>query len=392
MTSILLLNSIYAQEKTLPKPSGKYPIGAKYLVFVDKNRPEIFSTNTSDHREITVKAWYPAAQTSSVAYTDYIKDAKETVRLLNLPEVYENLKTHSKLDLPISKAKMNYPVLIFNHGWGEHFAQNTVLMEELTSHGYIVFSIAHHYECKFSFYPDGRYITFDPNNSSERFKKIMEEQRNPEALQVFQQIFEARTYKEQKQVFQRTSELLPTLLTETPRLWSQDIRFIIDQLEILNKSKGLFYEKLNLTKIGVFGMSAGGIAAQQVCMEDKRCIAGISMDGGFYGDSLKGTISQAFMFMNSYRFIGYEDIFLDHLKGPGIVLTFPNADHYNFHEASILEPLHSMLGNIDGYRMLKILNDYTLAFFNKYIKGEAASLLDGPSKDYPEVKFKSRIP
>ena len=50
------------------------------------------------------------------------------------------------------------------------------------------------------------------------------------------------------------------------------------------------------------------------------------------------------------------------------------------------------IGPIDGYRMVKIINDYTLAFFDKHLKGEMSPLLDGPSPDYPDVEFQSHIP
>jgi hypothetical protein len=49
-------------------------------------------------------------------------------------------------------------------------------------------------------------------------------------------------------------------------------------------------------------------------------------------------------------------------------------------------------GPIDGYRMVKIINAYTLAFFNEYLKGEMSPLLDGPSLDYPEVIIRIRNP
>jgi hypothetical protein len=42
--------------------------------------------------------------------------------------------------------------------------------------------------------------------------------------------------------------------------------------------------------------------------------------------------------------------------------------------------------------MTTIQNVYTLAFFDKHLKGLAAPLLDGPSPDYPEVVFASRHP
>jgi hypothetical protein len=47
---------------------------------------------------------------------------------------------------------------------------------------------------------------------------------------------------------------------------------------------------------------------------------------------------------------------------------------------------------IEGERMIDIQNVYSLAFFDKHLKGLAAPLLDGPSPDYPEVEFMSRHP
>ncbi|MBY8998250.1 MAG: acetylhydrolase, partial [Candidatus Thorarchaeota archaeon] len=49
-----------------------------------------------------------------------------------------------------------------------------------------------------------------------------------------------------------------------------------------------------------------------------------------------------------------------------------------------------LLGSIDGYRMLDILNSYILAFFNEHINSITSPLLDGPSLDYPEVLFYSK--
>lgn len=40
--------------------------------------------------------------------------------------------------------------------------------------------------------------------------------------------------------------------------------------------------------------------------------------------------------------------------------------------------------------MLEILNRYVLAFFDTHLKGDASTLLDGPSTTYPEVEFHKR--
>lgn len=381
---VTLASCIQAAE--LPEPRGNYPIGITYLSFTDQNRPEIFTSDPTDNREITVKAWYPAEPVENAKLAPYIRNAEEIVPIFNLPTSIINIKTHSKLDLSVSQARETFPVLLFSHGWGEHFSQNTVLMEELASHGYIVFSIAHHYEAKFSFYPDGHFITID--DSSERFLEIMDEQRNPEAFAVFEKMRNTKSYEEQEAVFRQSNELMPKLLVEGPRIWADDISFLIDELENINQDNSLFSGKMNLEQIGVFGMSMGGIASGQVCITDKRCMAGINMDGGIYGDFLDTKISQPFMFMSSERYRGYDNIFSDHVNNSVYTITIHGADHYNFHDLSILDPSFDRLGEIDGYRMLKIINDYTLAFFNKHLKGIDSGLLNDPSSEYPEVEIK----
>jgi hypothetical protein len=42
--------------------------------------------------------------------------------------------------------------------------------------------------------------------------------------------------------------------------------------------------------------------------------------------------------------------------------------------------------------MAKITSAYTLAFFNRHLKGKPADLLNGNSPDYPEVRLEVRNP
>jgi hypothetical protein len=41
-------------------------------------------------------------------------------------------------------------------------------------------------------------------------------------------------------------------------------------------------------------------------------------------------------------------------------------------------------------RGFDIINAYSLAFFDQHLEGHPATLLDGPSKNYPEVIFSAR--
>jgi hypothetical protein len=49
-----------------------------------------------------------------------------------------------------------------------------------------------------------------------------------------------------------------------------------------------------------------------------------------------------------------------------------------------------LIGRISGKLTLKIQNDYVLAFFDQYLKGERSDLLNDSTRKYEEVVFKSR--
>jgi hypothetical protein len=72
-------------------------------------------------------------------------------------------------------------------------------------------------------------------------------------------------------------------------------------------------------------------------------------------------------------------------------ITVRGSMHVDFTDGALVPALKyiGMSGEIDGQKMVKIVNAYTLAFFNKYLKGIDSPLLDGPSPDFPEVIIKT---
>jgi hypothetical protein len=148
-------------------------------------------------------------------------------------------------------------------------------------------------------------------------------------------------------------------------------------------------------------MSFGGATAGQLCVEDRRVKAAINMDGFPYGDLIDHPLETPFMYMSSEQsttiYNGIYRSIIDFTLGSSHAAAYDvsvkESVHLNYMDLSVWSPILKyigMLGKIDGTRMLKIMNAYVPAFFNKHLKGIDSPLLDGPSSDFPEVIFKSR--
>ena len=386
---VLLLSflnaSFYGQSQMLPKPTGSFYIGVDYMCLTDNSRKELFDNSHSSYRTLTIKVWYPAE--TKTEYQSYLENADTVIKNWQFSEDYRNLLTHSSRGVSVSKSEKVYPVLIFSHGWGEHFSQNTILMEELASHGFVIFSIAHHYECKFSFYPDGRFLNLDL--SSNRFNQMVQEQQNPDAISVFQRMFTVKSENDRRNIFVETNDLMPIMMKESPKYWANDIIFFINELSKINENNIILKGKLDLNQIGVLGMSMGGMTTNEVCAVDKRVKAGVNIDGGLFGPIINETINTPFMFLNSQRFFGYGDLFVSKSNITCYSVTIINSDHYNFTDYALF-PIQStkQFGSIDPLKPIKIMNSLILAFFNKYLKQDNEINLTSLSKKF-DVEFVS---
>ncbi|MCX6302022.1 MAG: hypothetical protein NTW82_07535 [Bacteroidia bacterium] len=359
-----LLTSCSGQNDQLPAPSGKYLTGVSYIALTDSSRKELFDNDLKSNRVLTIKVWYPADEKTHDEL--YLENPEILITNFGFTDIYRTLKTSSSRDVPVSSNEHSYPVLIYSHGWGEHFSQNTILMEELASHGYIVFSIAHHFECKFSAYPDGRIIILNPN--SNRFNQFMKEQSNPEALAIFGKMAKTSDDDQRADIFTETNNIMPVLMKESPAYWAGDITFFLSELEKINSSDAIFKGKLDLSGIGVLGMSMGGIATNEVCISDNRVKAGVNIDGAIYGSAVNEKIKTPYLFLNSQRYLGYGNLFTSRVVNDSYSVTVRNSDHYNFTDYALF-PIRnlSQIGTIDPEIPIRLMNSLTILFFDKYL-------------------------
>ncbi len=379
----------------LPQPTGPYQIGTSYLAVVDETRPEAFTDDPKDHRELLVRCWYPAQPVAGAkAEPFWGKDTKQISALLaqfmRLPKTaFDDLaliQSHAYTDAPLAKSKSRYPVLVFSHGYIPGFlSQNTAQMEELASHGYVVFSIGHSYETVANIFPDGRVVPF----SQTRLMSFGQGAGKANALVTK---YGAATDAAEKDSLIRQVVAAWPVLDESLRIWAADVRFVLDELEKMNSGKrtSIFGRKLDLKRIGILGMSFGGVTAGQVCAVDKRCKAGINLDGLQSGELIDHPMERPFMLMQSEAARDINRLFFERAKNDAYYVVVKGTKHFNYSDFSLFSPEYQkagILGSIDGVRMERIMNAYVLAFFDKYLRGKDSPLLKTDSAAYPEVEF-----
>ena len=86
-----------------------------------------------------------------------------------------------------------------------------------------------------------------------------------------------------------------------------------------------------------------------------------------------------------------KNIFENIKQKPDIILI-KNSKHENFSDLPLMGPLMKKMtsGEINPNRCTNIVSIFILEFFGKYLKKEESRLLDGNSKDYPEVVYWSK--
>jgi predicted dienelactone hydrolase len=355
-----------------PTPTGHYPVGTARLYFSDDSRQDPLAPYPGTPRELLVVAWYPAHATPGAPTERFWPDAPVSVprlaTLVHLPafnfaQHLRLVQSHSSPNAPVARAQSRYPVLLFSHGYGSTPWQNTVQMEELASHGFIVFSIGHTYESAAIRFPDGRVA---PMNQS------------------------------RLQAVGGDRSKLKELIAQSLSVWVADTGYVFDELvKIDAEGASRFSHRLDLTRAGVFGMSFGGAAAGVFCAQDPRCKAGMNMDGFQHGAFAEHPLTVPFLYFAAGEGAHENDAIYAGSRGDFYSVQIRHAEHADFSDASLVAPILKyvgVLGSIRAEKMGRILSAYSLAFFQKYVQGRLAPLLDGPppAGQYSEVVFRAR--
>lgn len=377
------------------KLTGPYAVGTVTYHWQDASREETFTAEPRDRRELMVQLWYPAepndgTDRESAPYLPQRRAfAKDVERQYGMPafllKYIDLVGTRSTEQAPAAKALPKYPVIVFSHGFPGTRFSNTFQVEELASHGYVVASIDHAYSAIATVFPDGRTASFSDQG--------------PSATDL---------------------DGSDRLISE---VWVKDARFVLDELTKLNEadSDELLSGKLDLSRVGMMGHSFGGANAAQTLLADDRFKAGINMDGTFFGlGDLSNGLRQPFMLMDtsdtgqSARRNGPPEKPTDELlqsmgmtpeqydrlrrvwnRGDSVLghgayeLTLEGAQHLSFSDFYLYSPALSWLTgtSIQTREAHRLINAYTVAFFDQYLQGKPSPLLDSNAPQPPHARF-----
>lgn len=361
-----------------PQPTGTIYVGTVKLTLVDHARQEIYGEEPGGPRIINVQFWYPAELDPDAKPSPWLDDmdvmAPALAAKLNLPSFFldhvKYAKSHAFTNASFPDSESKYPLLLFSHGWGGFKSQNTYQVEELASHRYIVAAPDHTYGAIASVLPDGRIAL-----------------NYPEALPSEAEISDYE--------FLSAAQILGDQ-------WAGDLSFLVDSLENPDADHlmKMLAGHIDFTRIGVLGHSTGGGAAIQFCATDARCQAALGMDP-YMEPVSKQVQTQVFnrpylaMFSESWalkpsRNNDNFNLFFNNVKEDRFHFYIQETKHYDFTDMPAFSPLAPYLGlkgTLNGEQVSRIINAYTLTFFDRYFKGYNGTILDKPTEKYPEMIY-----
>ena len=392
-----------------PPPAGPYAIGTLTYHWVDAARAEAFTADPRARRELMVQIWYPSQAKASGPGAAYLPDADAVTaafaRIQHKPAVvFGHLRyvtTHAMPSAPAAGDLPSFPVLLFLEGATGFRQMNTYQVEHLVSHGYIVVAIDQPGAAAAVVFPDGHQV--DGLNLAQLRAAV------------------GPSYLPREPGSPQSGTANPPGLAREGvsiiRYLAQDTVFTLDQLAVLNRAdpNAILTGRLDLQRVGAFGISLGGIVVGEACQREPRLRACLVMDAPMTTDVVRAGLRQpsmwitrdaASMRLERQRAGGWSDVEIEAhqtsmravyegLAGAGYFVRVRGMFHSNFTDIASWTPIAEWLGvggPINAQRAHDIVNAYSLAFFDRHLIDPQGDLFDRSAKLYPEAVFESRAP
>ena len=277
----------------LPAPTGPRLVGFRDVEFVDRTYP-VNRDADRDGRRLMARVWYPAKEVTGEPAPYFTSDEADVFTeqtdaqvselertqpaamsmifdLRLVPPFLRDVTTNGYLDPPIADGD-RVPVLVFSHGGGSYVTQNTALMEDLASHGYIAVSVAHPGTSTYVRFPDGSIETGE--GWTEVLKAHGEFQMDPEIMMGQMSVDVADRHAV-------WFKLIDSPLAALAPRWRDDLLATVDAFE-RGEVPAELAGRADTSHVAYFGMSFGGDSAPNAAHADPRAKAAVMLDGGLW--------------------------------------------------------------------------------------------------------------
>jgi predicted dienelactone hydrolase len=389
----------------LPPPTGKASIGTTTWWLSDSARRETLDGSGAP-RSVEVHAWYPSSSGGGKR-APYLREGLAEVRtfakMFRAPDdvwdVLENVQTHADLDAAPAAPVPRFPVLLFSHGYTGIPSAYTALLEDLASHGYAVLSVVHPYEATAATLANGRVVSLLDDKGApvagvqEVFGEWGPEDETAAAVTKTDDDAEKiRLLRGYLKGLDKTHAAL--------QRWVDDTKLVLDRLPALapQTAGGRLAARLDMSRIGVFGHSMGGVTAGQFCVDDRRCRAGLNLDGiPQYGTMIDKPTGRPFLMVYSARpgRLGASDDIYRRSARPYYRIDVRDTRHLDFSDMAFwggpLRERPGPLGSIAPSRVDEITRAIVREYFDQELLGRRSPLLSGTPR-FPEVSARTVAP
>ena len=370
---VVALPAVILPVPSMPVPSGPETIGTASFELVDVTNQEIYGRNPGGPRRFMAQVWYPAMEPSGGEPTPWSEDwdvvAPAMADDLGFPRWFLDYTryTASNTYAALPVADGTFPVIIYSHGWTGFRTIAVNQIENLVSNGYMVIAPDHTYGSIAVRMEDGEVVEHDPEALPD--EEVVGE--------------EAYLAAGEDLVFTFANDLLA----------------VIDALEAGEEGPfGQLAESADLTRIGLYGHSTGGGAAIKVCLEEPLCDAVLGLDPWVEplpDNVIRQSPTRPALYMRSDPWRGTEnDAILRGLAGRSEESTYwlgvEGAHHSDFVSTPLLTPFGSQLGlkgPIPAGRIIPIVDNYLLGFFDVFLLGTGPAALENVTFDEVSVEL-----
>lgn len=381
LAGALVRHSLFPRD-WLPAPTGPYSIGTTVWTVIDQARPELF-TGPGHPRTLTVQAWYPSAQAPG-RVEPYLRDRRTFDAMLDYAHAPRWLlrylaatPTHATTDAPPAEGR--FPVVFFATGNMGYRGSNTVQVEELASHGFVVVTFDQPGTVGTALLADGRRI---PYHGSAVVKPLVDASLTEPPARV--PVLDGTSYP---------AGIAPYL--------AADPAVILDRLTAGDAPLGLAAH-LDVDRVGAFGMSLGGVTVSQWCATDPRPTACLFLDAPMTQEALdRGLLvpaawltrpatdmtSEGWSEVDVRRFADSQRALFDTTQAPAWYAEISGRKHTDLTDAPFGSPLLALAGLTspgDGRHVHEVMRHVARDFFAHTLAAAPnAGVLDAPP--WPDV-------